>query len=381
MTTRGRGSMDLYSQRLAARLDVPVLTSDIYQRSARRFGVSLLSPTAVRLAYADLAFVRRLRRLETPVHVPNHHLARYAKLANRPYVVTVHDLIRCLDRHRSHPLISRPNARDRLLLAADWSGIRAAAGVIAVSETTRRELIEHVGLPEERVALAPNGIDHSTFQPSNRRPFGFRYVLFVGSEQPRKNLPALLEAMATLARRPGTDDLRLVKVGRAGGQRYRADTVARIRELGLGGHVVLTEWLPDEDLAAAYSGAECFVTPSLYEGFGLPSVEAMACGCPVITSSRGAMGEVAGDAALLLDDCEPGTLAAAISNVVCDGRLRSGLAAAGIRRAREFTWERTAAATRAAYRQFAERLAEPDRARRRRRLGRRSDAPALESPV
>jgi glycosyltransferase involved in cell wall biosynthesis len=379
VVTTGQGSMDLYSQRLAPHLGLPLLVSGIYGDSARMFGLPYASRIAVGAVRADLRFVRRLRRLAGPVHLPNQHLARYGPACGRPYVVTVHDLIRWTDRQREQPFISRPNSRDRLLLAADCRGIRQAAGVIAVSQTTARELVERLGVPEGRVAVASNGVDHETFHPSRRRLFDFPYVLFVGSEQPRKNLSALLEAMARLADSGDLGRLRLVKVGEPGSDpRYRRTTISHVLELGLGDRIVFTGWLADSQLAAAYAGAICLVMPSLYEGFGLPPIEAMACGCPVIASSRGSLREVVGDAALRLPSCDPASIADAIRRVAEDDSLADELSKRGLRRAREFTWQRTAAATRAAYAQFAPALGASVASRPARA---QPAAPVLETPA
>jgi len=343
--------MDLYSQRLARQLGGRVLESDVYASSARRFGLRLFGQSALRAARADYRFVRQLRRADGPVHLPNHHLARYGPLSGRPYVVTVHDLIRWTDRERERPLIARPTPRDRLMLAADCRGIRLAAGVIAVSRTTARDLVEALGLPPERVTVAYNGVDHATFHPRQRRLFEFPYVLFVGSEQPRKNLAAVLAAMADV------EGLRLVKVGKPGNDpRYRRETLSHVRELGLADRVVFTGWLSEPELAAAYAGATCLVMPSLYEGFGLPPVEAMACGCPVIVSGNGSLGEVVGDAALRLTSCDRESIAAGIQRLLTEPRLAASLSERGVARAAEFTWEAAAAATRAAYARFADAL-------------------------
>jgi glycosyltransferase involved in cell wall biosynthesis len=379
VVTTGHGSMDLYSQRLARHLGAPVLASDVYPSSARHFGLSFMGRKALGAAREDHRFVRQLRQLDGPVHLPNHHLARYGPLSGRPYVVTVHDLLRWTDQKRERPLIGRPNARDRLLLAADCRGIRHAAGVIAVSETTAQDVVDRLGLPEDRVAVARNGVDHETFHPIHRPLFDFPYVLFVGSEQPRKNLVALLAAMAHLAERKDLGELRLVKVGEPGSDpRYRQETLERVGELGLGDRVLFTGWLSNYQLAAAYAGATCLVMPSLYEGFGLPPLEAMACGCPVIASTAGALGEVVGDAALRLTSCNPESIAEGIRRVAEEPRLRAALSERGLRRAGELTWERAAFATRAAYARFAEALGAAADSRRGGAQG--VQAPAFDTP-
>jgi glycosyltransferase involved in cell wall biosynthesis len=230
------------------------------------------------------------------------------------------------------------------------------------------------------VAVARNGVDHDTFHPRRRGLFDFPYVLFVGSEQPRKNLGALLAAIAHLADHGALGRLRLVKVGEPGSDsRYREETIARLRALGLGDRVLFTGWLSDPQLAAAYAGATCLVLPSLYEGFGLPPVEAMACGCPVVASTNGSLEEVLGDAALRLPSCDPESIAAAIRRMVEEPRLAATLRERGLRHAAEFTWERTAAETRAAYARFAKALGEGAESEMPAAPG--VQAPALDTPA
>jgi glycosyltransferase involved in cell wall biosynthesis len=176
-------------------------------------------------------------------------------------------------------------------------------------------------------------------------------VLFVGSEHPRKNLAGLLRAFALLKRGGGNPGLRLVKVGEPGSAeaRYRRATAALVGELGLGADVVFTGWVPDEDLRALYSGAVCTVLPSLAEGFGLPPLEAMACGCPVVVSNAGALPEIAGGAAVVVDPGDVEELARALHALAGDAAARAELSALGLARAARFSWGRTAAETAHAY--------------------------------
>ncbi len=352
VVTIGYGSMDLYSRKLALHLRVPKLFSDIYQRVAELFNVPLVSCTSLRSIWEDLRFLRLLRRLGDSVHFPNHHMGRYALFLGRPYVITVHDLIRYFDLKGYSVLIHRPNARDRLYLSLDYAGIRRAPAIIAISHTTKRDLVEHLGVPEERIFVVYHGIDHDLFRPVERRPIEEPYVLFVGSEHPRKNLVTLLRAFKLLKERDGRfRPLKLVKVGAAGGGEapFRQRTLQAMAELGLEGDVVFAGVVPEEDLPAYYSGAECMVFPSLYEGFGFPTLEAMACGCPVIVSNAGSLPEVAGEAALVVDPLDPQALAEAMHQVLTDPSLRRRLVDKGLRRASQFTWERAARETEAVY--------------------------------
>ena len=370
--TEGNGSLDRYSQKLAEHLDVQTLRSDIYQRSAEVFNVPLLSAASLRALAADVQFVRELRRRNQLVHLPNHHLGRYGRFLSAPFVVTVHDLIRYFDAKGLGPFIHSPNVRDRACLRVDYSGISRAAAVIAVSNKTKQDLIEHLGLPEERIFVIYEGVDRVQFRPTEPAPVGHPYVLFVGSEHPRKNLRTLLHAFAALKRSPRFADLKLVKVGAAGGPEapFREDTLSSVSELGLEGEVVFTERVRDDELPAYYSGARCLVLASFYEGFGLPPLEAMACGCPVIVSSAGALPEIAGDAALVIDPHDRKALADALRRVLEDESLRASLRQRGFERSKHFSWEEAARETAAVY-DFVRRAGEAVRAPVRRR------APAL----
>lgn len=352
VTTAGRGSMDYYAAQLAAHLsDVNILETDESQRIERQFNRSFWSPDTVRSLRFDFDFVRRLRRIDEPLHFPNHHLARYGNFLSVPYVVTVHDLIRYFDLQRRQPFIHRPNLVDRAYLRLDYAGIRRADAVIAVSNTTKADVVEYLGVPESRVHVVYEGVDPRRFHPSDARPFDFPYVLYVGSEHPRKNLGELITAFAILKASGRHPDLRLVKVGAAGGSEsdFRAVTDDLIASHGLRSDVVIVDRVHEDALPAYYAGAECTVLPSLYEGFGFPAVEAMACGSPVIVSSAGSLPEVVGDAGVVVSPRVPEQLAHAIHVLLAAPQRREELREAGLRRAATFTWEQTAAGTRRVY--------------------------------
>jgi glycosyltransferase involved in cell wall biosynthesis len=372
-TTAGSGSLDRYACELARRIDVKTVEIDGYVRTGDLFGVPLLSRRSLQLLVADLDHVRLLRGASGRlVHFPHHHLARYGRFLSRPYVVTVHDLIRFFDLTRLGVFINRPNLRDRLLLRLDYAGVAGATALIAVSERTKRDVVRHLGVPAERIFVVHEGIDHARFRPVERRLLNERYVLFVGSEQPRKNLAAVLRAFAALKRERRLGDLKLVKVGGPGGSEapFRARTLALVRALGLDDDVVFTEHVPDQDLSAWYSGAACLAWPSLYEGFGFPPLEAMACGCPVVVSGAGSLPEIAGPAALLVEPRDERALADAIRTLVLDPP--SDLIERGLAHAARFSWDRTARETLCVYETLLDRKAEGTRddrpARRRLRV-------------
>lgn len=371
VSTSGNGSMDRYGQQLAARIGVPTFELPLERTSAGHFNVGLLSAASLRGAAGDRAVLRRLRHAldRGPsgqgdgriAHFAHHHLARYGSALRRPFLVTAHDLIRhsdltagdltAGDLTRADVLINPPNRRDRRYLRRDYAGMRAASAVIAVSEATRRDLIDRLGLRPDRVFVAHEGLDHSLFQPVRRRLVDGPYLLFVGSEHPRKNLVVLLRAFARLKTDRRWQRLRLVKVGAAGSGEapFREPTLAALRELGLADQVTFTEEVPDADLPAYYSGAECLVLPSRAEGFGFPPLEAMACGCPVIVSTAGALPEIVGDAGLQVPPDDVEGLHRALRMLLDDAALRRTLRDRGLRQAQDFSWERAARETQRVY--------------------------------
>lgn len=268
-----------------------------------------------------------------------------------PTVVTIHDVI-ALRFPKYFRAWSRTYARVVLPRLA-----RAAQAVITVSNASKQDIVESLGVAEQRVTVVPNGIDPA-FAPlppesdtarevRNRLRLPRDFVLTVGAIEPRKNLPRVLEAIHRLRSRPATADVRLVHAGPEG---WLADDVPRaIQDLNLSDAVRFLGFVPLEDLAALYSLARVCVYPSLYEGFGLPVAEAMACGCPVVTSNVSSLPEVAGDAALLVDPASVDEIADGIAALWSQEERRLALAARGIERARAFTWERTARETAAVY--------------------------------
>jgi len=237
-----------------------------------------------------------------------------------PVVVTIHDL------SFEHGLMGR---RDRLVFERVVPrAAREAARVLTVSERTKRDLVEHYGIPPERIVVTPNGVDPAFHPATQDAPAARPYALAVGAIQERKNQPAALAA----AREAG---LELVVVGPVKDERVAAE----LRE----GGARLEGYVEVERLAELYRGAACLVQSSRYEGFGLPVVEAMASGTPVVTVPDPALVEVAGDAAVVVPE---GELAAGIRRALEE---RDILAAAGLERARAFTWDETARDTVTAY--------------------------------
>ena len=229
--------------------------------------------------------------------------------------------------------------------------IAKANRVVAVSEFTKRELTARYAVEPDRIAVVPNAVDHGHFRPRTTseieaviRMFEIDrpYVLMTGTLEPRKNVGGLLEAFASLPS-PIRETHTVVLAGGAGWMDEEIhDTIDRLRRDGL--RVIQTGYVGTSDLPALYSGAAAFVLPSHYEGFGIPVLEAMACGTPVVTSSTTSLPEVAGEAAILVAPDDTAQLATAIQRVLVDPVLCDQLVERGLARARAFSWEASARA-------------------------------------
>jgi len=354
VVTIGNGSMDIYASKLAEKLNIPVAYTDIYQQLRQSRNISWLSPQTLKATWYNWRFVRMLNKLGDSVHLPNQHLGRYGNFLRVPYIITVHDLIRYFDMDGEETFIRPPNRRDRHYLNLDYEGIRRATGIIAVSQSTKDDLIHYLDVPDEKISVVYEGIDHSLFRPVSHRICNYPYILFVGSEQPRKNFTTLLKAFSQLKSEPIFKELKLVKVGSAGGQEidFRSQTIGIIESLNLSSEVIFTNFVPETDLPAYYSGAEVFVLPSLYEGFGFPVLEAMACACPVITSNTSSLPEVTGKAGIMINPQDADILAQMMKQVLTNGELRDTMIRRGLEQAKRFTWEKAAEQTLEVYKKF-----------------------------
>lgn len=304
-------------------------------RLGRMFWEQVTLPRLVRRAGVDL------------LHAPGY-LAPLAP--GVPVVITVYDLIALLF-PRLCTLSNAINYRLQLPLS-----VARANGIIACSEATRRDLLHRYPKAAPRTSLVPLGVS-AEFHPwtdavqkdALRRRYALpeRFILFVGQLEPKKNLAGLLRAFAAL-RAGGLSTHQLVIAGSRGwGCAAFEQTLA---ELALGPAVVLPGFIPPADLPGVYSLADLFVFPSLCEGFGLPPLEAMACGVPVVVSNRGALPETVGEAARVVDPMDTAALADAMREILTQDELRRTLVRRGLEHVRPFTWDRTALATEAVYR-------------------------------
>ncbi|MFQ5399453.1 MAG: glycosyltransferase family 4 protein [Anaerolineae bacterium] len=327
----------------------------IFTRQAEQ----LLARNGLRILRSRWPTERRLARiaweqLAWPLLVARHHLDLLHSMAfvtpvvlPCPAVVTVYDVSFVL-----YP--DRFPARQRLYLQSQTRrSCRQARRVIVISQSSRRDVHRLFGVPLGRIDVVRPGVD-ARFRPlpaaevkvfRREKALPDRFVLHVGTLQPRKNIPVLLEAFARL----NVPDLHLVMAGGKGWMTHQI--FERASALNLEGRVHFTGYVADQELPFWYNAAAMLVFPSVYEGFGMPVVEAMACGTPVIASNASSVPEAAGEAALLFDPQDVAGLADRMAAVLHDPGLATTMGEDGLEQAAQFSWEQAGAETAAVYRQ------------------------------
>lgn len=315
-----------------------------------RFHIELApNNRALRALWEQTVLPVKLKQKRVDVYHGPAYIAPLVKTCHQ--VVTVHDMT-------SHLVPERHSLHRRLYMQAMIPAvIRHSDRIIADSESTKRDILHFGWAEEERVCVAHLGVD-GRFGPVRdaevvsevRRKYGLprEFILFVGMIEPRKNVDILVDAYTADS---VSNQFDLVLAGRLGWG--CSGLMQKIASSRIRGSIRVPGYVDDADLPALYSAATAFVYPSQYEGFGLPVLEAMACGAPVITSSFSSLPEVAGDAAILLDPNDMGALASALQRIVKDAKLRAELSGRGRERAKLFTWERTAEKTLEVYRNAA----------------------------
>ena len=259
-------------------------------------------------------------------------------------VVTVHDMV-----YKAFPETVR--GRTKLMLNAGLKRSMKRADIIVTdSEFSKKEIIKYFPQHEARIRVVPCGVDLQKFHPCTeperipevKASLGIEgdYFLYLGTIEPRKNLERLITAYSALVKKLGAGSPKLVL---AGGKGWLYDGIfARVERLGLQDKVIFTKYVPSEDMNPLMCGALAFVFPSLYEGFGMPPLEAMACGVPVLASGEASLPEVTGDCAVVCDAYSAKSIAQGLYRLCTDEKLRKELSAKGLERAKMFTWERSA---------------------------------------
>ena len=284
--------------------------------------------------------IQNKRRPNAIAHITHQGYAYLASLLNlQPFIVTCHDII---------PLIFYNNIK-KLKFRYAVSGIKNADKIIADSYNTKQDIISYFKIPDEKIKIIPLAAD-KIFQPldeviiskiKQKYNFDFPLILYVGTLEPRKNIPTLIKAFCKL-KKEGLPHILLV-TGKKDGKYKKIFEM--VKKLNLQKDVIFTGYIPREDLPTIYNAVDLFVYPSLYEGFSLPPLEAMACGTPVITSNTSSLPEVVGDAGIMVNPYEIDGLAKAMYEVLTDCGLREDMIKKGLKRAKMFSWERTAKET------------------------------------
>lgn len=299
-----------------------------------------------------------------------HYGPRFSRV---PYVVTIHDL--------SYLHFPEMFKKNDLYQLTSWSkySIKNAAHIIAVSRKTKEDIVKNYKVLPSKISVTYEGYDKERFKPQSK-PIIYRvkkkyavkgdYIIFVGTLQPRKNLERLIEAFSQLIRTsltPGVSsdasmhtpgvfllDLKLVIVGKKG---WLYESIfPKVKDLGLDQNVIFTDYVPDDDLPALISGARVYVLPSLWEGFGIPVIEAQACGVPVVVSNTSSLPEIVGysprhpersegSSAILVDPKNVDSIASGIKKVLTDDKLRSDLVKKGLQNIKRFSWQTCAKET------------------------------------
>lgn len=308
-------------------------------------------------------------RESTFVHFPAHMDG--PAWSTKPYILTVHDLIPLIleKLYRAH----RPNWRYEFARWLENTSIKNATMLLAVSETTASDVVRLLGIPRDRIAVTPNGVEESFFElyklrhalaPDARREFRSRLgipldrpiLFYVGGHDERKNIPMVVEIAREAITESAERSMRqpvLVLAGKVNSDRERDTLNTALRDFAMAADTVELGFVSESDLRALYAESAVFLFPSLYEGFGLPVLEAMAAGVPVVSSNRGALPEVMGTAGIAFDPQDPIAGCNGVLEILRNRDFAQRASEQGHRRAAEFTWERTGRLTIEAYRHAA----------------------------
>ncbi len=268
-----------------------------------------------------------------------HYGPRFSKV---PYTITIFDL--------SYLHFPELFKKSDLYQLTNWSAysIRGAKHIFAISRSTKDDIVKNYKVDPSKVTVTYMGYDNSRFKPQAKQKIDVvkkkyklpeEYIIFIGTIQPRKNIEFLLEAFSKL----GNQKLKLVIVGRKGW--LFEQIFQKVKELQLASEVIFTGYVSNADLPALLSGAKLYVSPSLWEGFGIPTIEAQACGVPTVVSSVSSLPEVVGESSILINPKSVESISQGMIKVIRDNSLETRLIQDGFQNARRFSWEKCAQQT------------------------------------
>ena len=294
-------------------------------------------------------FIVKQKVIENNVkHITRQDLSFILELENlKKTIITCHDIIPIAYYNTRNP-IWKLNAK----------GLRKAERIITVSEFSKRDISKYIKYPEEKIEVIPPAVNHDLYYQNRNRSMLGKYgikenekvILYVGAEEPRKNIQLLINAFRKLKNK--IPEVKLLKVGMPNYIGVRKKLLKQIESLDLQKDVIFTGYVSERELAEIYNAVDLFVFPSLYEGFGMPPLEAMACGTPVITSDTSSLPEVVGNAAIISDPYDADKFTERMYELLTDEELRKEIIKKGFQRSKIFKWEDSAQKTLKVYKEL-----------------------------
>jgi len=281
-------------------------------------------------------------------HITRQDLAFLLELVDlKKTIVTCHDIIPIAYYNTRNP-IWKLNAK----------GLRKAEKIITVSEFSKKDISKYIKYPEDQIEIIPPAVDHNLYYPNRNRAALKKYrieetekvILYVGAEEPRKNIQLLINSFSKLKNK--IPQVKLLKVGTPNYLGVREKLLEQIESFNLQKDIIFTGYVSERELAEIYNAVDLFVFPSLYEGFGIPPLEAMACGTPVITSNTSSLPEVVGDAAIVVDPYDADKLVEEMYQLLTDDGLKKEMIRKGLKRSKMFSWDESARKTLRVYKEL-----------------------------
>lgn len=319
------------------------LLKDKIDLKAIEYDKKLIKMNSLKKYFYDIFSTKKKLRENAICHITtqaNAHMLHFIK--NKKSVVTCYDLI-------PYVYLSEEGFLQRLKIKLWMKGLKKANRIIAISEFTKKELVKYLNYPEEKIFIAYCAVDHSNYKVLKRDEkiakkykidSDFFNILYVGNEEKRMNVETIIKSIGELKKLG--KKIKFIKVGKANSAGKREKILELIKKLNVEKEVIFTDYVEEEDIPMIYNLVDLCVYPISYAGFGLPPLEAMACGCPVITTNKTSLPEVVGDAAILVKEKDSKDLTKAILKIMEDDKLRKDLIGKGLRQCKKFNWENCA---------------------------------------
>lgn len=335
--------MSKYQSEIHKRLEDIKLNRIQYPDISKITGVNRI------VQYFAYPFIVKKKVIENNVkHVTRQDLAFLLELINlKKTIVTCHDIIP----------IAYYNTRDPVW-KLNAKGLRKAEKIITVSEFSKKDISRYIKYPEENIEVIPPAVNHHLYYPNRNKKClskyhigkGEKVILYVGAEEPRKNIQLVINSFSKL--KDMIPQVKLLKVGMPNYPGVRKKLLKQIESLNLQKDVIFTGYVSEIELAEIYNAVDLFVFPSLYEGFGMPPLEAMACGTPVITSNTSSLPEVVGEASIVVDPYDINKFAEKMYDVLTNDDLKKEMIGKGLKRSKMFSWDNSAKKTLKVYKEL-----------------------------